>query len=95
LLTATSVVIGQNRQDLYGVGATVKWDNNPSRRRKIVDPEHLLRAIKNLLEHGDETSHGVTGITFKDYTIIVRKRKDLCWCIESQVQTSASGDKAG
>lgn len=51
--------------------------------RGIIDPEHLLRAIQNSLEHGDETAHGTTGLHFKHYTIIVHKRKGLfSWNIE-------------
>jgi hypothetical protein len=57
-------------------------DNKLSKLRGIIDPEHLLQAIRNSLEHSDETAHGVTGLVFKRYTIIVRKRPRLCWTVE-------------
>jgi hypothetical protein len=57
-------------------------DNKSSKLRGIIDPEHLLQAIRNSLEHSDETAHGVTGLVFKRYTIIVRKRPRLCWSVE-------------
>jgi hypothetical protein len=51
------------------------------------DPAHLLQAIENSLEHHHETSHGVTGLTFKGYTIVVHKRKGFCWQIECKFKT--------
>jgi hypothetical protein len=57
-------------------------DNSPLTLSKIIDPEHLLQAIQNSLEHCDETAHGITGLHFKNYTIIVHKRKGLSWLIE-------------
>jgi Viral (Superfamily 1) RNA helicase len=56
-------------------------DNRPS-LKGIIHPEHLLQAIKNSLEHSDETAHGVTGLTFKRYTITVRKKAGLSWSVE-------------
>jgi hypothetical protein len=47
-----------------------------------IDPLHILEAIENSLKHSEETSHGVTGLTFQQYTITVRKRKNLCWLVE-------------
>jgi hypothetical protein len=57
-------------------------DHDPSTPKQIIDPEHLLRAIKNSMNHSHETGHGVTGLSFKNYTITIRKRKDFCWYIE-------------
>ena len=57
-------------------------DNRHLTLSKIIEPEHLVQAIANSLEHSDETTHGTTGLTFKDYTIIVHKRKGLAWFIE-------------
>ncbi len=57
-------------------------DNDPSASKQIIDPQHLLRAIENSMNHSDETTHGVTGITFENYTITVRKRKEFSWSIE-------------
>jgi hypothetical protein len=57
-------------------------DKGPSTLKDLIDPEHLLQAIQNSVEHGDETAHGITGLHFKNYTIIVRKRKGFSWYIE-------------
>lgn len=58
-------------------------DSRPSTLKEVIDPEHLVQAIGNSLEHGDETAHGTTGLHFKRYTIIVHKRKGLfSWNIE-------------
>jgi hypothetical protein len=57
-------------------------DTRSSNLKGIIDPEHLLQAIKNSLEHSDETAHGVTGLTFKRYTITVRKRAALSLSVE-------------
>jgi hypothetical protein len=57
-------------------------DNRHLTLSKIIEPEHLVQAIANSLEHSDETTHGTTGLTFKGYTIIVHKRKGLSWYIE-------------
>jgi hypothetical protein len=56
-------------------------DTRPS-LKWIIHPEHLLQAIENSLEHSDETAHWVTGLTFKRYTITVRKRAGLSWSVE-------------
>lgn len=59
--------------------------NNDDRRmtlKDIVDPGHLVQAVENSFQHSDETAHGVTGLGFKDYLILVRKRKDFGWYIE-------------
>lgn len=50
--------------------------------KNVIDPEHLVRAIANSLEHSEETSHGVTGLRFKNYSIVVRKKPGLRWLIE-------------
>jgi hypothetical protein len=42
----------------------------------------LKGMIENSLEHSDETAHGVTGLTFKRYTITVRKKAGLRWSVE-------------
>lgn len=62
-----------------------------SKLKGIIDPEHLLRAIRNSLEHSDETAHGVTGLVFKFYTIIVRKRPRLCWTVECRFKKEGTG----
>ncbi len=57
-------------------------DDKSATLKDLIDPEHLLQAIDNSLLHSDETAHGVTGLTFRKYTITVRKRKDFSWYIE-------------
>ena len=57
-------------------------DKSPLMLKDAIEPEHLLQAIQNSFEHSDETAHGVTGLTFKRYTIKVRMKKWLCWQIE-------------
>jgi hypothetical protein len=57
-------------------------DKESSKLNGVIDPEHLLQAIKNSVEHCDENAHGVTGLTFKHYTIVVRKRTGLSWVVE-------------
>jgi hypothetical protein len=57
-------------------------DTRPSKVNGIIDPEHLLQAIENALHHSDETAHGVTGLTFKRYTITVRKKAGFSWSVE-------------
>ena len=70
-------------------------DNCPLTLRVIIDPEHLVRAIQNSLEHSDETAHGITGLHFKDYSIIVHKRKGLCWLIECKRSKSVESRRPG
>ena len=43
-------------------------DRRPVTLNGVIDPEHLLQAICNSLEHSDETTHGVTGICFRELT---------------------------
>ncbi len=57
-------------------------DTRSSKLRGTIDPVHLLQAIENSLEHADETAHGVTGLTFKQYKITVRKKAGLRWFVE-------------
>lgn len=57
-------------------------DNRPPTLKGVINPEHLLQAIENSLEHSNETTHGTTGLTFKGYTITVHKRKGFSWYIE-------------
>jgi hypothetical protein len=57
-------------------------DEQATTLKSMIDPEHLLQAIENSLEHGDETAHGVTGLAFERYTITVRKRAGLSWSVE-------------
>ena len=57
-------------------------DNMSPTLKDVIEPEHLLQAIQNAVEHGDETAHGVTGLTFKRYTITVRKKAGLSWYVE-------------
>jgi hypothetical protein len=57
-------------------------ETRPSKLKGTIDPEHLLQAIENALLHSDETAHGVTGLTFKRYTITVRKKAGLSWSVE-------------
>ena len=63
----------------------------------LVDPLHLLQAIKNSFDHSGETEHGVTGLHFENYTIIVRKKTGFIWSIEckfrSSTKQSAKGEK--
>jgi hypothetical protein len=54
----------------------------PATLKDLIAPEHLLQAIDNSLQHSCETSHGVTGLSFKRYTIIVHKKIGLKWFIE-------------
>ena len=65
-----------------GTGATMDENNKSSALKGIIDPEHLLQAIDNSLQHSDETAHGVTGLSFKRYTITVRKKAGLSWSVE-------------
>jgi hypothetical protein len=60
--------------------------------KSVIEPEHLLQAIQNALEHSDETAHGVTGLTFKRYTITVRLKKWLCWQIECRFKAGGETD---
>lgn len=53
-----------------------------SELKDLIEPQHLLRAIENCLAHSGETSHAVTGLTFRRYIIIVRRRKGLSFHIE-------------
>ncbi len=57
-------------------------DTVSSKLNGIIAPEHLLQAIQNALEHSGETAHGMTGLAFKHYTIIVRKKAGLNWAVE-------------
>lgn len=60
----------------------MRGDEKSATPKDVIDPEHLLEAIDNSLEHGHETAHGITGLHFKNYTITVHKRKGLSWYIE-------------
>jgi hypothetical protein len=60
---------------------------SPLTLKAMIDPEHLLLAIDNPLQHSDETTHGVTGICFENYTLTVRKLKGLCWYIECKFKS--------
>lgn len=57
-------------------------DTRSSKLKGIIEPEHLLQAIENVLEHSEEMDHGVTGLTFKRYTITVGKKPGLSWSVE-------------
>lgn len=57
----------------------------------MIEPEHLLQAIDNSLEHSDGTAHGTTGLHFKKYSIIVHKRKGFCWTIECNFKGEETG----
>jgi hypothetical protein len=61
---------------------------------KGIDPEHLLQAFKNSLEHSSDTSHGVTGLTFSNYTVTVHKRKGLCWHIKCKFKVLERTDSS-
>jgi|HubBroStandDraft_2_1064218.scaffolds.fasta_scaffold246450_3 hypothetical protein len=61
-----------------------------SKLKGIIDPEHLLQAIKNSVEHSEETAHGVTGLVFKHYTINVRKKPGLNWSVECRFRKGDS-----
>ena len=60
----------------------MRGDEQAATLKNMIDPEHLLQAIKNSVEHCEENAHGVTGLTFKLYTIVVRKRPGLSWVVE-------------
>jgi hypothetical protein len=60
----------------------MRGDEQTATLKSMIDPEHLLQAIENSLEHSDETAHGVTGLTFERYTITVRKKAGLRWSVE-------------
>jgi hypothetical protein len=60
----------------------MRGDEKSATLKDLIDPEHLLQAIQNSLEHGDETAHGITGLHFRNYTIVVHKRKGFCWLVE-------------
>jgi hypothetical protein len=57
-------------------------DSKSSTLNHLVKPEHLLQAIENALAHSGETTHGVTGLRFKKYTILVRQKKGYSWLVE-------------
>jgi hypothetical protein len=57
-------------------------DDKPLTLEGMISSEHLMRAIENSLRHSGETTHGTTGLHFRNYTIIVRKKKGLSWHIE-------------
>jgi hypothetical protein len=65
-------------------------DSKSSMLKEIIDPEHLLQAIANSLEHSDETAHGITGLHFKNYTITVQKMKSLAWFVELKFKTEGT-----
>jgi len=67
-------------------------DKRPSTLKGMIEPEHLLQAIQNALEHSEETAHGVTGLTFKRYTITVRLKKRLRWQIECRFKAGGDTD---
>jgi hypothetical protein len=54
----------------------------PSTLKDMIDPEHLLRAIENSVANSSGTTHGVTGLRFENYTIIVRRKKGFSWLVE-------------
>lgn len=60
----------------------MKADMTPPALKAMIDPEHLLKAIENSVSHSSDTSHGTTGLHFERYSIIVRRKKGLCWLIE-------------
>lgn len=70
-------------------------DDSLSALSRIIDPAHLLQAIENSLQHSGETEHGVTGLTFKNYTITVRRKKNLCWSIECKFKPVPEKTKQG
>jgi len=63
------------------------YDNYESSFIGSIDPSHLLLALKNSMEHRSETTHGVTGLTFKHYSITVRKRHGPSWVVELRFKT--------
>jgi hypothetical protein len=62
-------------------------DEKPTILKDLIAPEHLVQAIDNSLMHSGETSHGVTGVHFENYTIVVYKRKRLTWLVELTFKT--------
>jgi hypothetical protein len=61
-------------------------DKGPMPLKGVIEAEHLLQAIQNALEHSDETADGVTGLSFKRYTITVRKKAGLSWSVECRLK---------
>jgi nucleoid DNA-binding protein len=70
----------------------MKGVQNPISLKGTIQPEHLLKAIENSVAHSDESAHGVTGLHFKNYSIIVHKRKGLCWYIECRLKAGGERD---
>jgi hypothetical protein len=64
----------------------MRGDEQTATLKNVIDPEHLLQAIENSLEHSDQTAHGVTGLRFKRYTITVRKKAGLSWSVECRIR---------
>lgn len=62
-------------------------DKKPVVLKDLIAPEHLLQAIDNSLMHSGETAHGVTGVHFAKYAIVVQKRKGLSWIVELKFKT--------
>ena len=60
----------------------VEETDKPVSLKDRIDPAHMLQAIENSFEHHHETAHGMTGITFEHYTIIVRKKPGFRWSVE-------------
>jgi hypothetical protein len=69
-------------------------DRIPPTLNDTIDPKHLLQAIQNSMQHSDETAHAVTGLHFKDYSILVRKRKGLCWLIKCKRSKSVERQRS-
>jgi hypothetical protein len=63
--------------------------DKPLSLKERIDHAHLFQALENSLEHGRETPHGVTGLTFKDYTITVHRRKNFSWLIKVKFKVDA------
>ena len=78
-----------------GTGIAMSEDKRPLILKSMIDPKHLLQAIENSVSHSDETTHGVTGLTFRNYTITVRKRKGLSWYIECKFKRGRRDSLAG
>jgi hypothetical protein len=78
----TEPEIDSGRMGSLKSGVGMIEDEKSATLKDLIDPEHLLQAIANSLEHGKETAHGTTGLHFENYTILVHKRKGFCWYIE-------------
>jgi hypothetical protein len=72
-------------------GVCMIRDEKPATLKDLIAPEDFVQAIDNSLRHCGETAHGITGLQFRKYTIIVHKRKGLAWLVELKFKTEDTG----